>query len=118
MNFINIIINYIQNPDYDGAIMINGDWGRVKSHYWTNTIKPELEKIKNEKTAKKYKCLYVSLNGLKDPLDIFSQLAIEKYPIVKSKAFKLTGSASSLLLNFSSHLPLISRFIYSNIDAD
>jgi hypothetical protein len=91
--------------------MINGKWGIGKSFYWREKIVPVIEKIKNSSTNKKYTCLYVSLNGLTDPIEIFTQLALAKLPWANSKAFKVGRSVSSLLLNVTTKIPLITTKI-------
>ena len=53
----------------------------------------------------------MSLNGLTDPTEIFTQLALAKLPWTNSKAFKIGRSVSSLLLNVTTKIPLITTKI-------
>ncbi|MBI2272264.1 MAG: hypothetical protein HYU70_00580 [Bacteroidetes bacterium] len=86
MNISKIITDYIETPDSAGAILINGQWGIGKSVYWRNTIVPAIEQLTNPKTGNKYKCLYVSLNGISSTQDIIAQLQLEKLPESKGAA--------------------------------
>ena len=77
MNITNIIIDYVNTSDITGAILINGEWGVGKSFYWREKIVPILEKL-TDKDGIPYKCLYVSLNGITETIDIMAQLNLEK----------------------------------------
>jgi hypothetical protein len=109
MDISKIITDYINSPSAEGAIMINGDWGVGKSFYWRNTLIPKIEKIENKSTNKHYKCLYVSLNGMKNPEDIFNQLVISKLPWTKSKAAKIAYSVGGLMFNVASKVPFLNH---------
>jgi|GEM_PF-3280999 len=92
MNITRIVTDYIATPDISGALFINGEWGIGKSYYWRNKIVPTIEALTNPDTRKNYKCLYVSLNGLTDPNEIYNQLLYAKIPWADSKAMKITKS--------------------------
>ncbi len=109
MNIIQIISDYVLSDSSEGAIMINGDWGIGKSYYWRNIIVPELEKHENPSTGKKYKCLYVSLNGISKPEDIFNQIVISKLPWTKSKAAKIASSLGAIMFNAAGKIPFVNQ---------
>ena len=69
------IKDYLEKDKTSSAIMLKGDWGTGKSYFIENTLKPYLEgdngkREKNDKNIKKYKCVVVSLYGLKDISEI------------------------------------------------
>lgn len=109
MDIIKVICDYVKNDNAEGAILINGEWGIGKSYYWRNTVIPAIEKLENSNTNKNYICLYVSLNGLNKPEDIFNQLLLSKLPWTKSKSFKIASSLGGFMLSIASKLPLISH---------
>ncbi|CDN36419.1 P-loop NTPase fold protein [Bacillus thuringiensis] len=47
------------------AIQLNGPWGIGKTYYVTEILKPEIEKLPVPDSDKKYKFIYISLNGIK-----------------------------------------------------
>ena len=53
----------------------------------------------------------MSLNGITDPIEIFTQLALAKLPWTNSKTFKIGRSVSSLLLNVTRKIPFIATKI-------
>lgn len=91
MNIQKIITSYVASPETNGSILISGPWGIGKSFYWRNTLKPAIEKIPVANKSKKYKCLYVSLNGVSDTQEILNQLLLEKIPVLKNKFVKVSG---------------------------
>lgn len=107
MDIIQVITDYILNDKSDGAIMINGDWGIGKSYYWRNMIVPEIENHDNPVTGKKYKCLYVSLNGINKLEDIFDQIVISKLPWTKNKISKIASSVGAVMFNTAGKIPFI-----------
>ena len=60
-DIIEAVKTYIDTPDTNYAIMIDGEWGCGKTHFWKNKLLP----IVGESDA-----IYVSLFGLKDINDI------------------------------------------------
>ncbi|MDR6568824.1 hypothetical protein [Chitinophaga ginsengisegetis] len=113
MDILKIIVQYIQNDRLEGALMINGEWGIGKSTYWREKIKPEIEKLQNPKTTKKYKCIYVSLNGIQKTDEIHNQIAIAKLPWIKNKASKITYSLGSAFLGIFLRLKSVEERIGS-----
>ena len=39
------IVEYIKKPYTDYAIMINGEWGSGKTHFWNNKVKKRIESL-------------------------------------------------------------------------
>ncbi len=55
------IITYLNAPETEYAIMINGEWGSGKTYFWKNVISPELT---NELTNLDKTSVYITLYGL------------------------------------------------------
>lgn len=118
MNIINTITDYIQSPNSTGAILLNGPWGVGKSHYWRNKIVTVLEEIINKNTGHKYKCIYISLNGIKSTGDIDKQLGLAKLGLSNPKLSKKTKVINSLMISIGSRITGLSKYFGSNSSND
>lgn len=114
MNVINTITDYIHSPNSTGAILLNGPWGVGKSHYWRNKIVPVLEEIVNKNTGNKYKCIYISLNGIKSTDDIDKQLGLAKLGLSNPKLSKKTKVFNSLMISIGSRITGLNRYFGNN----
>ena len=83
------ILNYVKNDITGRAIMLTGDWGSGKSYYINNILKPFLEREKNGK----YKCVIVSLYGLKELSDISKSIYTELRFLGKKKKSEASTTA-------------------------
>ena len=83
------ILNYVKNDRTGRAIMLTGDWGSGKSYYINNMLKPFLESEKNGK----YKCVIVSLYGLKELSDISKSIYTELRFLGKKKKSEASTTA-------------------------
>src|SRR5262245_26147548 len=90
MEIIEIFKSYVQKRDTDYAIMITGSWGSGKTFFWKKKIVPELERMRNPVSGKKYKCLYVSLNGIQDTSELMSKVISAKFPWTNTKLAKFS----------------------------
>ena len=72
---------YIRKPYTDYAIMINGEWGSGKTHFWNNKLRKRIENITN-KNGKKYKTIYISLYGINSLEEISKKIFLETNPLV------------------------------------
>lgn len=83
----NFLIEYINNPDPQYAIMLKGDWGSGKTFFinkWIEDYKKRLDKnIILEP-------IYVSLYGLKDTAQITTEIDRKLNPILYSKGVEIT----------------------------
>lgn len=59
------ITEYLSLPKTNYAIQLNGPWGIGKTYYVTEVLKPEIENLPVPFSDKKYKFIYISLNGIK-----------------------------------------------------
>lgn len=70
------ILNYITENKTKSAILLTAPWGTGKSYYIENELKPFLKKEENGE----YKCVVVSLYGLKDLFEVSRALFLENSP--------------------------------------
>lgn len=78
---IESIEEYIKRPYTDYAVMINGEWGSGKTHFWNNKLRQRIENITN-KNGKKYKTIYISLYGINSLEEISKKIFLETNPMV------------------------------------
>ncbi len=78
---IESIEEYVRKPYTDYAIMINGEWGSGKTHFWNNKLRKRLEVIKN-KAGKTYKTIYISLYGINSIEEISKKIFLETNPVL------------------------------------
>jgi hypothetical protein len=93
-NITNRIIQYL-NIKSNYAIIITGEYGIGKTHFLKTVVFPEVEKVPvpYSETGDKQKCfktVHLSLFGAKSIEDIQKTLFLEIYPLLKSKAAKIT----------------------------
>lgn len=83
-DILQTIVDYIELPNTDYAILINGQWGCGKTYFWRNLIKSELKKqVAPQKTP-----LYASFYGCENTKDVDSQLFLSSYPKIMNKYIK------------------------------
>ena len=56
------ILDYVRADYTDYAIMINGEWGSGKTHFWNNKVRNKIESLRLN--GKKYTTIYMSLYGI------------------------------------------------------
>ena len=78
---IESIEEYIRKPYTDYAVMINGEWGSGKTHFWNNKLRKRIEVIKN-KSGKTYKTIYISLYGINSIEEISKKIFLETNPVI------------------------------------
>lgn len=69
------ILDYIRADYTDYAIMINGEWGSGKTHFWNNKIKNKIESM--HFNGRKYTTIYMSLYGISNLEEISKKIFIE-----------------------------------------
>ncbi len=69
------ILDYVRSDYTDYAIMINGEWGSGKTHFWNNKIKKKIESMKLN--GKRYTTIYMSLYGISNLEEISKKIFIE-----------------------------------------
>lgn len=97
---------YLFNHHNNGnVIMLSGVWGAGKTHFWKNTIEPELKKLSEQKKA----YVYISLYGKEDIQSIKNEILLKAYESVKKENTIFTRTAS-VFNNTTKYLPSVSFF--------
>jgi len=89
---IESIEDYIRKPYTDYAVMINGEWGSGKTHFWNNKLRQRIENIKN-KDGKLYKTIYISLYGINSIEEISKKIFLETNPMMSKTLKKFVDNA-------------------------
>ena len=74
-DLVESILDYVRADYTDYAIMINGEWGSGKTHFWNNKIRKKIDSMKFN--GKQYKTIYMSLYGISNLEDISKKIFIE-----------------------------------------
>ena len=69
------ILDYVRSDYTDYAIMLNGEWGSGKTHFWNNKIKKKIESL--QLNGKRYTTIYMSLYGISNLEEISKKIFIE-----------------------------------------
>ena len=69
------ILDYVRSDYTDYAIMLNGEWGSGKTHFWNNKIKKKIESM--QLNGKRYTTIYMSLYGISNLEEISKKIFIE-----------------------------------------
>ncbi|MDR7370603.1 hypothetical protein [Flavobacterium aquidurense] len=95
---VEIIKQYL-NIETNYAVIINGQYGIGKTHFYKNYLSPEIKEISLPKDdRKKFTPIHISLFGFKSLEEIQTAIFVELYPILKSKNLKLAvGIGKSLI---------------------
>ncbi len=90
-NFITILKSYLAKKTVNQALLINGRWGSGKTYFFKEKVKELVE----------HKIIYISIYGIGNVEDLFSQIVVQKYGLVK-KLSKIPGSkvAAGLIKSF------------------
>ena len=83
--------NYLESDRPGHAIMISGDWGSGKTHFWRTVLDPYVEGKQRHK-------IHVSLYGTKSHDDIEKQVIASIYPFMESGLFKMAKEAGEKYL--------------------
>ena len=89
-DLIESILDYVRADYTDYAIMINGEWGSGKTHFWNNQIKRKIESIGIN--GKKYTTIYMSLYGISNLEDISKKIFIETTQLMDKNLRKYMSS--------------------------
>ena len=74
-DLIESILDYVRSDYTDYAVMINGEWGVGKTHFWNNKIRKKIESM--HLNGKHYTTIYMSLYGISNLEDISKKIFIE-----------------------------------------
>ena len=71
-DLVESILDYIRS---DYAVMLNGEWGSGKTHFWNNKIKKKIESM--QLNGKRYTTIYMSLYGISNLEEISKKIFME-----------------------------------------
>ena len=74
------ILDYVRSDYTDYAIMINGEWGAGKTHFWNTRIRKKIESL--QLNGKQYTTIYMSLYGISNLEEISKKIFIETTQIM------------------------------------
>ena len=74
-DLVESILDYVRSDYTDYAIMINGEWGVGKTHFWNNKIRKKIETM--QLNGKRYTTIYMSLYGISNLEEISKKIFIE-----------------------------------------
>lgn len=99
MQRLNEIVDLYLHMDTNYALMITGDWGVGKTHYFKYTLN---EKISGTPVyfdnSKKYKPILVSLFGLKSVEEVQTEIFLCLYPFLKNAKLKLGANVGKSII--------------------
>ena len=74
-DLVESILDYVRSDYTDYAIMLNGEWGSGKTHFWNNKIRKKIESM--QLNGKRYTTIYMSLYGISNLEEISKKIFIE-----------------------------------------
>ena len=74
-DLVESILDYIRSDYTDYAVMINGEWGSGKTHFWNNKVRKKIESM--QLNGKRYTTIYMSLYGISNLEEISKKIFIE-----------------------------------------
>lgn len=74
-DLVESILDYIRSDYTDYAVMLNGEWGSGKTHFWNNKIKKKIESM--QLNGKRYTTIYMSLYGISNLEEISMKIFME-----------------------------------------
>lgn len=97
-NLIKIISQYLE-IETNYAVIINGDYGIGKTHFFKQDLSQKIKEISLPKNnEKKYTPIHISLFGLKTLEEIQTAIFVELYPILKNKNVKLAAGIGKSII--------------------
>jgi len=99
MQGLDEIIDFYLKTDTNYALMITGEWGVGKTHYFKSILRKQISETPTfDNNQKKYRPILVSLFGLKSVEEIQTEIFLSLYPLLKNKAVKLGASIGKSLI--------------------
>ncbi len=84
------ILDYIRSDYTDYAVMINGEWGAGKTHFWNNRVRKKIETL--HLNGRKYTTIYMSLYGISNLEEISKKIFIETTQLMDKNLRKFMES--------------------------
>ena len=89
-DLVESILDYVRSDYTDYAVMINGEWGIGKTHFWNNKIRKKIESM--QLNGKRYTTIYMSLYGISNLEDISKKIFIETTQLMDKNLRKFMDS--------------------------
>ncbi len=89
-DLVESILDYVRSDYTDYAIMINGEWGSGKTHFWNNKIRKKIESM--QLNGKRYTAIYMSLYGISNLEEISKKIFIETTQLMDKNLRKYMNS--------------------------
>ena len=89
-DLVESILDYIRADYTDYAIMINGEWGSGKTHFWNNKIRNKIESM--QLNGKRYTTIYMSLYGISNLEEISKKIFMETTQLMDKNLRKFMTS--------------------------
>ena len=74
-DLVESILDYVRSDYTDYAIMINGEWGSGKTHFWNHKVRNKIESL--QLNGRRYTTIYMSLYGISNLEEISKKIFIE-----------------------------------------
>ena len=95
---IDIVLQYLK-IETNYAVIINGQYGVGKTHFYKNELAPKIKEVSLTKDdRKKFTPIHISLFGFKSLEEIQTAIFIELFPILKSKGLKLAAGIGKSII--------------------
>lgn len=95
---VEIVLQYLK-IETNYAVIINGQYGVGKTHFYKNELVPKIKEISLAKDEqKKYTPIHISLFGFKSLEEIQTAIFVELFPILKSKGLKLAAGIGKSII--------------------
>ena len=89
-DLVESILDYVRSDYTDYAIMLNGEWGSGKTHFWNNKIRKKIESM--ELNGRRYTTIYMSLYGISNLEEISKKIFIETTQLMDRNLRKFMNS--------------------------
>ena len=103
MQIDKIITDYVESPNTDYAIMIDGEWGAGKSWYWDNVLTEQIKVIptkdSTEEKPSMYKVAKISLFGISSVDDLRIKIFEETSSFFANKYVKTGAKFTGMIVN-------------------
>lgn len=89
-DLVESILDYVRSDYTDYAVMINGEWGAGKTHFWNHKIRNKIESL--QLNGKRYHTIYMSLYGISNLEEISKKIFIETTQLMDKNLRKFMDS--------------------------
>ena len=105
MEKLDKIVEMYLDMETNYALMITGEWGTGKTHYFKNTLEEKIRitPVYGDNTQR-YKPILVSLFGLKTIEEIQTEIFLCVYPLFKNENLTVGANMAKTLLKVAMHL--------------